>query len=336
MMSTPVVKNILLVDDDVELLRLLKEGFAGYAHVLGVLTAGDGLEALECIRRQAVALVVTDLKMPRMDGLELLAAVKEGYPDIPVIVMSGFQASGIESAARRGGAVGFIAKPFRIETLAQQVFGLLRRQAEGGILHNVSTGMFLQLIQMEQKSCTIRLVHRASGERGVLFFQEGGLVDARLGDVKGEAAALTMFGWEDVSLSIQNGCAVRERRIQPELGLLILEAMRRKDEALGGAPNGCKPPPPAADSPLERLRARVRDALGARCGVEEVIRSPDWSGRMKRISSCGERLNVGRLELGYVQGGDGRPFILVASDEEAVIAVSPECPREQLFELLSE
>lgn len=336
MMGTPVVKNVLLVDDDVEMLRLLKEGLAGTAPAFGVLTAGDGAEALECIRREEVSLVVTDLKMPRMDGFELLAAVMEGYPDIPVIIMSGFHAPGIESMARRGGAVGFIAKPFRIDALVQQIMSVLRRQAEGGTLHNVSTGMFLQLIEMEQKTCTIRLVHRASGEAGVLFFVEGGLVDARLGDIKGEAAALRIFGWEDVSLSIQNGCAVRERRIQPELNLLILEAMRRKDEAADAAPGGRKTPPLAADSPHERLRARVMDALGARCGVEDVIQSPDWSGRMKRISTCGERLNLGRLALGYVDKGDGRNFILMPSDEGAVVVVSPGCPRDQLLQLLSE
>ncbi|MCU0559032.1 MAG: response regulator [Desulfobacterales bacterium] len=330
-----MVKKVLLVDDDGAMLQLLQEGFSGYAHAFGVLTAADGAEALGCIQRQEVALVVTDLKMPRMDGFELLAAVMDGYPDIPVIVMTGFHAPGIESMVRRAGAVGFIVKPFGIDVLAQQILDLLQRQAEGGSLHNVSTAMFLQLIEMEQKTCTIRLAHRASGERGVLFFVEGGLVDARLGEVKGAAAALKMVGWEDVSLSIQNGCAVRERRIRPELNQLILEAMRRKDEA-AAAPGGAPAPPPAEERPLERLRARVQSALGAHCQVEDLIQGRDWSGRIKRISACGERLNLGPLALGYVVKDDGRNLVLLASAEGAVVAVSPGCPRDALLGLLAE
>jgi DNA-binding response OmpR family regulator len=334
MMDTAMVRNVLLVDDDVEMLRLLQEGFSRHADAFGVLTAADGADALECIRRQDVALVVTDLKMPRMDGFELLAAIMEGYPDIPVIIMSGFSAPGIESMVRRGGAVGFIVKPFPIDALAQQVLTMLRRENEGGTLHNVSTGMFLQLIEMEQKTCTIRLAHRASGETGALFFVEGDLLDARVGAVQGEQAALTIFGWENVSLSIQNGCTVRDQRIHQELNLLILEAMRRKDEN-AAAPEGSGSLPPAADRPLQRLRARIMGALGARCGLEDIIQNQDWSGRMKRISSCGERLNLGRLAVGYVDKGDGRDVILVPSEESAVVVVGPGCPRDQLLQLLA-
>ena len=133
-----MVRNVLLVDDDLEMLGLLQEGLAGHADAFAVLTAGDGAEALECLRHHNVSLVVTDLKMPHMDGFELLAAILEGYPDIPVIVMSGFSAPGLESTARRGGAVGYIAKPFSIDALALKILTMLRRAAEGGTLHNVS------------------------------------------------------------------------------------------------------------------------------------------------------------------------------------------------------
>ena len=328
-----MVRNVLLVDDDLEMLRLLQEGLAGHADAFAVLTAGDGAEALECLRHHNVSLVVTDLKMPRMDGFELLAAILEGYPDIPVIVMSGFSAPGLESTARRGGAVGFIAKPFSIDALAQKILTMLRREAEGGTLHNVSTGMFLQLIEMEQKTCTIRSVNRRSGQTGVLFFREGALLDARVGAVQGEPAASEIFTWEHVSLSIQNGCTVREQRIRKALNLLLLEAMHRKDEVEAAIASEPAAAFSSAENAVQRLRAGM---AGVSCGLGDILRSPEWKGRLKRISHCGERLNLGRLTLGYVATGDACDYILVPADEGAVVAVNATCPRDKLMQLLAE
>ncbi|MFO7709517.1 MAG: response regulator [Desulfobacterales bacterium] len=331
-----MLKNVLLVDDDLDMLRMLQEGFAGHADAFAVLTAGDGAEALDCLKRHSVSLVVTDLKMPRMDGFELLAAIMAGYPDIPVIVMSGLSTPGLERLARRGGAVGFIVKPFSIDALAQQILAMLRKEAEGGTLHNVSTGMFLQLIEMEQKSCTIRLADRATGKTGVLSFMEGELFDARVGGVQGERAAHEIFAWDHVSLSIQNGCSVREKRIRKELNLLILEAMRRKDEGGAAMDFGPGAPPLEADRPLQRLRVKILGALGPSCGLEDVVPGPDWSGRLKRISACGERLNLGRLTLGYVDTGDARGYILVPGDGGAIFGVNPACPRDKLMQVLGQ
>jgi CheY-like chemotaxis protein len=331
-------KTVLLVDDDREMLRLFQEALAPFADAFAVEVAGDGVEALERLRRRSVSLVVTDLKMPRMDGFELLAEIMRGYPDIPVIVMSGFNAPGIESMALRGGAVGFIVKPFSVETLAEQILSMLRKEQEGGTLHNVSTSMFLQLIEMEQKTCVIRLANRDSGKNGALFFVEGELFDARVDSLQGERAAYEIFAWDHVSLSIQNGCSVRENRVRKDLNVLILEAMRRKDEVAAGAD-------PAADgeraegtegSAPQRLKAKILRGLGNPSGVEDFIQNPDWSGRIKRISACGERLKLGRLVLGYVDKGDARDYIMVPAEGQSVVVVNPTCPRDKLLQLLAD
>ncbi len=329
-------KTVLLVDDDREMLRLFQEALAPYRESFGVVAAGDGVEALECLKRRNISLVVTDLKMPRMDGFELLAAIMESYPDIPVIIMSGFNAPGIENMALRGGAVGFIVKPFTVETLAHQILTMLRKETEGGTLHNVSSSMFLQLIEMEQKTCVIRLANRDSGRTGALFFVEGELFDARVGAFQGERAAYEIFAWDHVSLSIQNDCTVRENRIRKDLNQLILEAMRRKDEIAAGAGAPAAAPPEESDSPPQRLRAKILAAFGAQSGLEDIIQNQDWRGRMKRISACGERLKLGRLVLGYVDKADARDYILVPGEDQAVAAVNPTCPRDKLLQLLAE
>jgi len=225
-----MIKNVLLVDDDHEMLVALKEGFQKYKDSFSILLASNGLKALECLKKETISLVVTDLKMPGMDGFELLAHIMEHYPDIPVIIITGYSTTEMEHLARKGGAVGYVAKPFLIENLARQIMTTLRKESEGGTLHNVSSGMFLQLVEMEQKTCTIRLEDKFSNKTGILFFQEGELLDARANDMQGENAAYEIFSWDQVNLSIQNGCALKEKRIHSEMQHLILEAARRKDE----------------------------------------------------------------------------------------------------------
>jgi CheY-like chemotaxis protein len=334
-----MIRTVLLVDDDREMLLALREGFGRYAESMRVLLAGDGLEALEVLKREPVSLVVTDLKMPRMDGFELLAAIMGSYPDIPVIIITGYSTPDMERLARQGGAVGFTAKPFLIENLARQILTMLRRETEGGTLHNVSSGMFLQLVEMEQKTCTIRLEDKASGKKGALFFVEGALFDARAGNLQGESAAYEIFGWEQVSLSIQDHSAVRQNRIQKDLHPLILEAARRKDEKKA-APPAPRPHPPAAGPEdaagrLVRLRDKIEQSLGPRSGVESVFADSVWDERVKRISRHGAKLNLGGLVLGYIDRGDPRDYMVVAGDRPTVIAVNRKCPRDKLMQILT-
>jgi CheY-like chemotaxis protein len=335
-----MIKNVLLVDDDREMLLALQEGFARYADSFSVLLAGDGVEALEYLKRQPVSLVVTDLKMPRVDGFELLATIMANFPDIPVIIITGYSTPRMEQLARKGGAVAFIAKPFLIENLARQIVSMLRQEADGGTLHNVSSGMFLQLIEMELKTCTIRLEEKTTGEKGVLFFVEGELCDARVGERQGEMAAYEIFAWDNVSLTIQNNCTVRQNRINKELSTLLLEGARRSDEfkaqrleGQGGTPRSASGPSP--DGALKGVRQRIERTLGMRCGVEDVVQDERWTARIHRISQCGERLKLGKLALAYIDQGDSRDYLLLPGDR-TVVGVNPKCPRDKLLQLLDE
>ena len=146
-----MIKNVLIVDDDQEMLASLQNGMAKYKDTFTLLTAGDGKDALAQLQNHTISLVVTDLKMPRMDGFALLQHVMENYPDIPVIVITGYSTPEMERLAREGGAVGYIAKPFLLDNLARKIMAALRQESEGGTLHSVSSGIFLQLMEMPLK-----------------------------------------------------------------------------------------------------------------------------------------------------------------------------------------
>ena len=335
-----MIKNVLLVDDDTEMLHALKEGFKKYQESFAVLLAEDGLEALKRLKQNIVSLVVTDLKMPNMDGFELLAHIMEHYPDIPVIIITGYSTPEMEQLARKGGAVGYIAKPFLIENLARQILTTLRRESEGGTLHNVSSGMFLQLIEIEQKTCTIRLEKKSGREKGILFFSDGELLDARVNNMQGESAAHEIFSWDAVNLSIQNGCALKENKIQSDLQPLILEAMRRKDEeepeevpegVMEQIESGSEEP---ADR-LKRLKLRIEQEIGPQCGLEDLYQDEFWDNRVAQLSKAGEFFHLGDFTLAYIDKGDPNDYILIPGRKTTVITVDSKCPRDKILRVIS-
>jgi CheY-like chemotaxis protein len=343
-----MIKHVLIVDDDEEMLFALKSGLDKYHETFSVLTAGDGLFALEVLKKHPVSLVVTDLKMPNMDGFTLLSQIMEHYPDIPVIIMTAYSTPKMERLAREGGAVGYIKKPFMIDDLAVQVITTMRKESEGGTLHGVSSGMFLQLIEMEERTCTIRLMDNSTGKQGVLFFQNGDLMDARLDDRQGLEAAYGIFAWDEVTLSIQNVCPQREKKISGDLQAILLEAMRLKDEAERERPSEGKPAETAYESKeagpqalgekeiIDRIRNKIKQALGGRCGMEDIYPDLSWKSIVHAFKEVGDIFEAGELKVAYVDTGRPNDFIVLPGESITVISVNPKCPRDRLIRLLAD
>ena len=341
-------KKVLIVDDDQEMLLSLKEGFEKYNATFSVLLAEDGLVATKKLEKETISLVITDLRMPRMDGFALLSMIMEQYPDIPVIIMTGYSTPEMERLAKEGGAVGYVEKPFMIDDLASKVLASLRKESEGGTLHSVSSGMFLQLIEMEQKTCTIRLIDKTSGKEGVLFFCDGELFDARTAGLKGESAAYKIFSWDEVNLSIQNECRQKEQKIHRDINAILLEAMRLKDEAgeeeepevVQEEIEEIEELPQELESkttdPLMRMQTRLKEEVGERCGLEDIYQDNSWDGFMAQISRMGAFFRAGKLKLIYLDRSEPNDLILVPGYKTSVLLVNAKCPRDRIITILSE
>ncbi len=107
--------KILITDDDPDLRELLTEVVKNRGYDVGV--ARDGAEALKKLRMEKYHIVITDLMMPGMDGLELLRNIKELDREILVIIITGYATLETAVKAIELGAYDYIAKPFRLEEL---------------------------------------------------------------------------------------------------------------------------------------------------------------------------------------------------------------------------
>lgn len=116
-------KTILVVDDEPGYRDLLAlELTSGEVFVL---TAANGALAAETLRREKVDLVITDMKMPRLDGLDVVRTVRNLSPDLPVILISGYSLEDRAAAAVRE-ASAFLRKPFEMSELRGAMAALLR------------------------------------------------------------------------------------------------------------------------------------------------------------------------------------------------------------------
>ncbi|HET6490820.1 MAG TPA: diguanylate cyclase [Syntrophales bacterium] len=124
--SNDIRARILIVDDHVELRDMLKEAMvlSGY----DCLTAGNGREALECLAANPVDVVLTDIKMPEMNGLELTEYIKKDH-NVDVIVMTGFTDDFTYEEIITKGASDFMLKPVSIPELCLRIKRVVREKA---------------------------------------------------------------------------------------------------------------------------------------------------------------------------------------------------------------
>jgi len=112
-------EHILIVDDEEEARHGLSKLLTtkGYS----VLTASNGIEALEVLRKQAASIIITDIKMPEMDGLTFLREIKKLIPNVKVVIITGYGEVETYLEAMNLGAIEFLHKPIRFEDLIKVI-----------------------------------------------------------------------------------------------------------------------------------------------------------------------------------------------------------------------
>jgi len=221
------MKQVLIVDDEQIFLKSLIEGLSVYNNDFQVFTALNGLDALEVLNSQNIDLVVTDLKMPEMDGFELLAHMNRDYSNIPIIVMTAFGTPEIEEKTESFGAIQYLEKPLSFADLADRIFDGLAAGTKGHI-QGVSVAMFLQLVGMENKTCTLTIKTRH--KTGRLYILKGELIDAEYDELTGKEAALHIVCWQDTEIEIANICKKKKNRINAPVSYILMEGCRLQDE----------------------------------------------------------------------------------------------------------
>jgi DNA-binding response OmpR family regulator len=149
--------HILIVEDEAAIAGFLERGLAaeGYA----VSCVADGVEGARAAQATDIDLVVLDLMLPRRDGLEVLAGIRETRPHLPVIVLTARAETGEKVAALDRGATDYVTKPFSFDELAARVRAHLRGRDEASLRRIEAADIRLDLIsrKVERDGMPVRL-----------------------------------------------------------------------------------------------------------------------------------------------------------------------------------
>ncbi|MBU0673912.1 MAG: response regulator [Proteobacteria bacterium] len=223
------LQNILIVDDEETILWSLNEYLVNDQLSAKVITASSGEDALATLARLRIDLVITDIKMPGISGIELLMEIKNRFPQIPVIVMTAFPSSEFKREVTLKGGLSFVEKPFDINDLRHTVINALREENQfRGTLTGISLGDVIQIKCMSGVTAALRV---SEGDRqGIIFFQKGEIIHALCDQLDGEEAFYEIMSFSHGILDTVQLTEMPEQTISMPCTALLMEGSRRQDE----------------------------------------------------------------------------------------------------------
>gem|GEM_PF-281813 len=223
---------VLIVDDEVPLLKNLRRYLHSFGDRFRVLTATSAEEGLAILdREEGVDVLVTDVRLPGIDGIELVRHVKADRPELPIVVMSAYGTAALRRKAKAAGALTFLEKPVDLEDLRNL---LEQATAEGtgwsGRVGGLDIFDVTQLLAMSGRSMAVNVTF---GDRsGTLAFRNGRLVHASTSELAGEQAFFEMARWSGGTFEElpRSGADSLSPNVKMPFPQLMIEAARHRDE----------------------------------------------------------------------------------------------------------
>lgn len=227
--------TILVADDDTTTRRIIVDALS-YEDGCSTLEASNGAEALRLLEAHACDLVITDVKMPVMSGMELLNRIMEINPLIHVIVMTGFPSIDLSVSAMKNGAVDFLVKPFSINDLLYKVNLSLREKSlltEKTVGNRADIVLRNKIRELSTQSYIYDVIEDTCNSNERIFHE---MVDAALKISAGESCSLMLFDDESNEFRpkvLRNpGAEADAHRMSPSFLNLLRRVVQEKEPFL--------------------------------------------------------------------------------------------------------
>lgn len=226
-----MAKQVLLVDDEETLTWSLSKTLARDREIYEVTTANDGLTALSLLRGKSFDVIVLDLRLPGIDGLDLLVRIKQEMPATKVIIMTAYGSTEIKEKAKARGSLYYIEKPFDLDNMRSLILKSLHEDEDKGFKGSITGLQLPDLIQMNCLSqITTALYVKKENREGVIYFEDGQISHAQVGTLEGEEALFTILSWQSGSFRFVGGEKAPTSSIATNWEYLLIEGMRKADE----------------------------------------------------------------------------------------------------------
>jgi DNA-binding NarL/FixJ family response regulator len=343
--------KILTLDDDADWLSLCREVLTALPSRPEVLTATTAKRALALLETEKIRLLISDLKMPRIDGLQMISIVRRRFPGVRTVVLSGLEDEDYRSRAYALGVDLFWLKPEMqrnsklFNECIESLLGQSEREGDTGF-RGVQSKSLMDIIQMECLSRTSTVLRITRGPLvAKLWIQEGELLDAECEGARGEAAFQRLIAWKTGTFENLPAEPGHERTINKPVNALLLESAQSLDETAHPSLE-----PESVESNLHRKTMWKLSQL-TREGAEFVVATPlagpggpealgtqngailgEWTRRAAEVARrLGDRLEAGPLS--HVAGqNQERQVVLLARGDRAFLVGWPAEAAENLPE----
>lgn len=318
--------KILILDDDTDLLETYRDLLSCLPCRPEVHTASSAARAFALLESELFAMLITDLRMPKVDGFQVLMSVRQKFPALRTVVLTGLVDEQYRARAYAMGIDLYTEKPSTLgesKLFGQCVEALLARGAHGGF-RGVQCKSLMDLVQFEclsQNSSVLRITNGSLEAK--IWIHGGDVVDAAVKNFLGEGAFRNIFAWKAGNFEVLPGDPSRERTIFTSYQSLLLDTAQALDETIASdsaAPDELAPHPTSALAPLARmdgvesLLVVASENAGAfeSWGVENAGRFAAWTHKvMDDFRMLGKSLETGTLDA--IEGLGPRRHIAILS-----------------------
>jgi DNA-binding response OmpR family regulator len=282
-------KKLLIVDDEESIvLSLFRELFRDNDR-LDVLVAHNGEIAQQILRENGIEVMLTDIRLPGMSGLDLICWASTESPETATIIMTAYEVDALRDHACRFGCLQIVQKPFDLHAMRKRLTAAcVHRDGVGGSLADLSPADVIQMLCLSQKSAALRV---ADGDDwGVVHLEHGEIIHAVWNDEVGEPAFYRVLRARRGIFNTLPVPAAGPRTIHADWRHLLIEGMRLEDEQQRDGPSDLdidlalsEPAEvPAPAGPAEQWQAAVERSRTTPGSDAEVARLVDQGFRRLR------------------------------------------------------
>ncbi|MGH8022136.1 MAG: response regulator [Limisphaerales bacterium] len=332
-MTNGAQHQILFVDDDSDFLLTLRDLYEMMSeHAWQIHSATSADQALEILDSQKIDLVVVDVNMPVIDGIQFIGILRRRHPKLKRAVLTGMATPEKRAASMANGADLFIEKAASPEGY-KSVFAMLGellqwapREGFEGVLRKVSLQDVIQMECLARNSSILEVYNQ--NVLGRIYIEDGQLVHAVAGEIKGEQALYRLLSLPGGSFELAQFEPPPEKTLGGQWEMLLMEAARVKDEntALGKTEGTASdiPAPPKTSARLEgtlvctRAGETLFDAVG-----DESTAHIAWLREMEQQSlQLGDILPLGGFDRMETELVDGRVIGISRANKLVFVRVS--------------
>lgn len=346
----PERPKILLLDDDTELLELYQGLLKNLPGKPEVTTCNNGARAIALLNSEHFNLLISDLNMPKMDGLQVLSIVRRRFPDLRIVVMTSMLDEQYRSRAYALGADMYWQKPSNaqeIKLFLDCIESLLEQKETNGF-RGIQSKSLVDIIQLECLSQSSTVLKITSGKiEGKIWIVNGEIIDAEMADLKGETAFKKLISLKSGAFEYLPAEPERQRTIFSSYHGLLLDAAQTIDEATAQdtsqLPTDVKPEDDVIRKPVNAISnlpeiefvLSISEDSSIECrGLEEPEPISEWlKKQLKTWDDFGAFAAIGDLKEILLESH--QCYLLVKRDKNKILCagIKRAVPKEKLPDL---